>query len=112
LCRMRTPAGETVAAAHFHEAMLDGEIALQLTERMLDMVTSDMRRWLDLGLPLQHVGINLSAADFHTGNLRAKLDEHLIGKGVPLDHVILEVTESVYLGPRDHTVGDEIRALR
>jgi EAL domain-containing protein (putative c-di-GMP-specific phosphodiesterase class I) len=32
--------------------------------------------------------------------------------GVPLKHVILEVTESVYLGQRDHVVADEIKSLR
>lgn len=112
LCRMRTASGDVVAAAHFHEAMLDGDIALQITELMLVTVAADMRRWLDLGLPLQHVGLNLSAADFHTGNLQAKLQEHFTAKGVPLEHVILEVTESVYLDPRDHMIGEEISTFR
>ena len=32
--------------------------------------------------------------------------------GVPPRHVILKVTESVYLGERDHVVADEIKVLR
>jgi len=112
LCRMRTPSGDVIAAGHFHEAMLDGDIALQLSERMLGMIAADMRHWLDLGLPLQHVGINLSAADLHSGELRRALHRHFTATGVPLEHLILEVTESVYLDPRDHSIADEIAALR
>jgi EAL domain-containing protein (putative c-di-GMP-specific phosphodiesterase class I) len=79
---------------------------------MLRTVAFDMRRWLDMGLPLQHIGINLSAADFHAGNLQERLCTVFADAGVPLKHVILEVTESVYLGQRDRVVADEIKASR
>jgi EAL domain-containing protein (putative c-di-GMP-specific phosphodiesterase class I) len=112
LCRMTKPAGEIVAAAHFHEATKDARIAGELTQRMLQRVAGDIRSWLDEGLPLQHVGINLSASDFRGGSLRDRLCRIFEDADVPLDHVILEVTESVYLGHRDHVVADEIKALR
>lgn len=112
LCRMTTKTGEIIAAADFQEAMKDAHVAAQLTLQMLQRVAEDMRGWLDLGLPLQHVGINLSAADFHNGNLQQCISETFGKAGVPLKHLILEVTESVYLGQRDHVVADEIKALR
>ncbi|MGO4569533.1 EAL domain-containing protein [Rhizobium sp. 2YAF20] len=112
LCRMTTPSGEVIAAARFHEATKDVHIAAELTQRMLIRVAADMRDWLERGLPFQHVGINLSAADFRGGNLRERLCRIFSEAEVPLDHVILEVTESVYLGQRDHVVADEINALR
>lgn len=112
LARMRTSGGELISAAHFHEATLDGHIAAQLTDRMIALVSADMRRWLDMGLPLQHVGINLSAADFRVDDLQGRLCEAFMAAGVPLDHLIIEVTESVYLGKGDHVVADEIKALR
>jgi diguanylate cyclase (GGDEF)-like protein len=112
LCRMTTSSGEIIAAANFHEATKDAHIAAELTQRMLSRVASDIRTWLDMGLPLQHVGINLSAVDFHAGNLRERLCRVFGDAGVPLEHIILEVTESVYLGQRDHVVADEIKALR
>ena len=112
LCRMTTIGGEIVAAAHFHEATKDAQVAGELTQRMLQRVARDIRNWLDEGLPLQHVGINLSAADFRGGGLRDRLCRIFDDSDVPLDHVILEVTESVYLGHRDHVVADEIMALR
>ncbi|MGO8183141.1 EAL domain-containing protein, partial [Rhizobium leguminosarum] len=57
LCRMTTPSGEIIAAAHFHEATKDAHIAAELTQRMLVRVARDIRSWLARGLPLQHVGI-------------------------------------------------------
>ncbi|MBB3644455.1 diguanylate cyclase (GGDEF)-like protein [Rhizobium sp. BK619] len=112
LCRMTTPSGEVIAAAHFQEATKDARVAAELTQRMMTSVAHDMRSWLDAGLPLQHVGINLSAADFRAGGLREKICKAFDEAEVPLDHVILEVTESVYLGQRDHVVAAEIKALR
>jgi diguanylate cyclase (GGDEF)-like protein len=112
LCRMTTPSGELIAAAHFQEATKDAHVAAELTQRMMARVARDMRTWLDAGLPLQHVGINLSAADFRGGALRERIYKAFGEAGVPLRHVILEVTESVYLGQRDHVVATEIKALR
>lgn len=112
LCRMTTTSGEIIAAANFHEATKDAHVAAKLTECMLLCVARDMRAWLDGGLPFQHVGINLSAADFHAGHLQERLCAIFADAGVPLKHVILEVTESVYLGQRDHVVAEEIKSLR
>jgi diguanylate cyclase (GGDEF)-like protein len=112
LCRMRTASGEIIAAANFHEATKDAHVAADMTQRMLLRVAADMRRWIDMGLPFQHVGINLAAADFHAGNLQERLCSIFADADVPLRHIILEVTESVYLGQRDHVVAKEIKALR
>lgn len=112
LCRMTTLSGEIVAAANFHEATTDARVAAELTQRMLLRVAADVRFWLDMGFPFQHVGVNLSAADFHAGNLGQRLSDVFENAGVPLEHIILEVTEAVYLTQRDHVVADEIKALR
>jgi EAL domain-containing protein (putative c-di-GMP-specific phosphodiesterase class I) len=112
LCRMTTRSGDIIPAASFHEATKDAQVAAHLTQRMLTRVAADARRWLDAGISFQHVGINLSAADFHGGNLADRICSIFENAGVPLKHVILEVTESVYIGQRDHVVADEIKVLR
>jgi len=112
LARMRTPNGDIVSAAHFHEATKDAQVAAELTQCMLEQVAHDMRVWLDEGLPLQHVGVNLSAADLAGGNLNERLCTAFADAGVPLKHVIVEVTESVYFGQGGFDIGDEIRQLR
>jgi diguanylate cyclase (GGDEF)-like protein len=111
LCRMKAASGAIIPAADFHEATKDAQVAAELTQCMLVKVSSDARRWLEKGLPFQHVGINLSAADPHS-TLQQRLCEIFGEAGVPLQHIILEVTESVYLGRTDHAISDEIEQLR
>ncbi|MBZ9922675.1 EAL domain-containing protein, partial [Mesorhizobium sp. BR1-1-7] len=112
LCRLRKPDGEIVSAAVFHQATSDVSVASHLTERMMAIVAADARSWLDQGIPLQHVGINISSADFHSGTLYGRLEAAFGRENVPLKYIILEVTESVYLGQRDPVVAREIKALR
>ncbi|AYE99772.1 putative bifunctional diguanylate cyclase/phosphodiesterase [Paracoccus yeei] len=112
LCRMRTPEGELISAAAFHEATTDAHVAAELTRHMVATVASDIVYWRDQGLPLQHVGLNVSTADFYTGSLARKLAEAFGRAGVPLGHLLLEVSEDVYIGRRDRVVAREIEALR
>ena len=111
LCRMRI--GDTiVSAASFHEATADSQVATSLTARMMTLVAADLRKWLDQGIPFQHVGINISSADLSGGAVEQVLTAAFEREGVPLDHVILEVTETVYMGRGDQAIQKAIRALR
>lgn len=112
LCRLIRPDGEIVSAVAFHQATADVHVASDLTQRMLSIVASDVRSWLEIGIPFQHVGINISSADLHGGKLYDRLRAVFDAEHVPLKHVILEVTESVYLGQQDPIVAREIKALR
>jgi diguanylate cyclase (GGDEF)-like protein len=111
LCRMRL-GDRIVAAADFHEATKDVHVAIELTARMIAIVAADVRAWLDMGIPFQHVGINVSSADINGGALEGVLAAEFEKNEVPLKHVILEVTESVYLGDRDRSIGKSIEGLR
>ncbi|MDB5551205.1 MAG: diguanylate cyclase protein [Rhizobium sp.] len=112
LCRMIGPDGSIISASHFHEATKDARVAAALTRRMLCQVAGDVGGWIRRGIPFQHVGINISAADFQGGGLSDLLSEAFGAEGVPLSHAILEVTESVYISQRDKTIANEIKALR
>lgn len=112
LCRLITPGGEIVPAGVFSEAISDARIASALTDRMLGLIGDDMRRWLDMGLPLQHMGVNATSADFRSGNLRDTLMNVFGARGIPVNSVTLEVTERVYIGEHDHVVSDAVQALR
>ncbi|MEG3085036.1 GGDEF domain-containing protein [Sphingomonas sp. PB2P12] len=111
LCRMRI-GDRVVAAADFQEATKDVDVATALTARMVALVAADLRRWLDMGIPFQHVGINVSSADLCGGSVERVLTAAFEREGVPLHHVILEITETVYMGDGDHAVQAAIRALR
>jgi diguanylate cyclase (GGDEF)-like protein len=110
LCRMRV-GKQIVPAAAFHEATTDAHVAIELTARMMSLVAADVRGWLDLGIPFQHVGINISSADMH-GRVHEMLEDAFAAQCVPLKHVILEVTESVYMGHGDRIVQKAVEKLR
>ncbi len=112
LARLIGENGEIVPAASFYEATSDVRIASRLTRTMLNIVAADVRKWLDLGIPFPHVGINVCSADFHGGRLCAQLVETFGASNVPLDHVILEITESVYMSRQDPVVPRTIKAMR
>jgi diguanylate cyclase (GGDEF)-like protein len=112
LCRLITPAGEVVSAAEFCEATSDAHAAYALTERMLTQIAADVRMWLDLGIPFQHVGLNVSFADIHRGKLGRRLADAFALQDVPLRHLIVEITENVYMGRSDHVIAREVKALR
>lgn len=112
LCRLITADGEAISAASFHEATSDARIASQLTRRMMAIAASDARKWLDMGIPFQHVGINISSADFYGGKLEQYLSAAFGRENVSLEHVILEVTESVYMRRQDQVVARAIESMR
>lgn len=112
LARMRTPDGRIISAGAFQAALSDPKVAYSLTDRMLAQVARDVRRWIDLGIPFQHVGVNFSAADFSRDELEIRLAAAFDVERVPLKHVILEVTESVHMGGLGNTIAKSIERLR
>ncbi len=112
LARIRLANGEVLPAAVFHEATKDAHVAASLTRLMINCISMDIGHWLRSGIPIQHVGINLSAADFQCEDFPQSLQAVFEREGVPLHHAILEVTESVYLGGRDQIVAKKIAAMR
>ncbi|MFN4209548.1 MAG: EAL domain-containing protein, partial [Devosia sp.] len=112
LARMRLPDGRIASAGEFHAALADPRIAWQLTGQMLTRIAADIRHWLDMGIPFQHVGINVTTGDFQRGDLESRIVDTFGRAGVPLKHLILEVNESVYMAGGDQMVPKAVSALR
>jgi diguanylate cyclase (GGDEF)-like protein len=105
LARMRTADGQIVTAGEFRAAFSDSNVACRTTDRIIAQVARDLRCWLDAGIFVPHVGVNLSTADFQRDDLERRLSEHFDRAGVPLRHLLLEVTETVLMGdPNDNAV--------
>jgi diguanylate cyclase (GGDEF)-like protein len=111
LARMRLPDGRIATAGEFHAALADPRIAWQLTGQILTQVAADIRYWLDMGIPFQHVGINVGTGDFLRGDLETRIVETFERAAVPLHHVVLEVNEAVYMGG-SRAVSETVSALR
>ncbi len=109
LVRIRTREGEILSAGDFAMGLADSKNAFRVTNCMLDHVASAMRGWLDKGLELRHVAVNLSTIDFRRGNLEERLCAPFEARGVPLHHLLIEVTENVLM---DQEVASQITRLR
>ena len=109
LARIQTPEGDIIAAGDFRTAFSDSNVACRTTDRMIAQVARDLRYWLDAGIAAPHVGINLSTADFQHEDLEQRLSRHFDREGVPLKHLLLEVTETVLM---NGTNDDAVRAIK
>lgn len=112
LCRVMDHDRLRMPEEQFHLAMSDAATAVRLTERMLIQVARAVRSWLDSGIPFQHVGVNVAVGDFQGGDLEQRIAGIFDRFDVPLKHVLLEVTELVYLGKSDLMVAEAVKALR
>jgi diguanylate cyclase (GGDEF)-like protein len=112
LFRVRTPQGGVVRAGQLAGAMSAPSTASLITDRMLALVARDLRRWLDRGIRLQHVSVNVSMADFRRGDLRERIVAAFSRHAVPLSHLLLEVTETVPLDDGDSKIASAIEQLR
>lgn len=112
LARIRRPDGEVVTAGEFRAALSDPNVAFRLTGEMLKQVAKDTRAWLDDGIAIAHVAINLSTADFYRDDLECRLSEAYDAEAVPLKHLLLEVTETVLMDGQDNKAARAIKRLR
>ena len=98
LLRWRDRDGELCGPDVLRAAFEDPSLGSLLSDRMLDKVLDDVRRWLRAGVDFGHVAINVAAADFRTGRFAETLLERLEQKRVPPSCIQIEVTETVFLG--------------
>ena len=112
LCRIVAPNGDIIPATAFSDALSDAQVACALTELMVSRVVADAAKWLELRIPLQHVGLNVSSADIYRGKLGGRLAAALIERNVPLELLTVEITENIYMGRRDRVIAREIRTMR
>ncbi|MEF2550735.1 EAL domain-containing protein [Aurantimonas sp. A2-1-M11] len=112
LARMVMPDGQIVPAGTFAAALSDNKVASRLSDRMFARIARDLAAWIGSGLPFQHVGINLAAADFDRGDLETRLLAPLEAAGVPFRHLVVEVTENVFLDGLGENVAESLTRLR
>jgi len=112
LARMVTPDGKVVQAKDFHHALSDPKITHDLTGLMLNEIAAELRRWHDQGLPPLLLGLNVSTADIERGDLESRIVRIFARYEVPLERLVLEVTEKAMMDIDDTIVGRTIDGLR
>ncbi|WP_267394538.1 MULTISPECIES: EAL domain-containing protein [unclassified Sphingomonas] len=111
LLRWRDRQGSLHLPGTIAAAFEDLDLAVALSERMLERIVVDMRDWLDRGIDFGRVAVNLSPAEFRHESLADRIMERLHGAGVPPSRLELEVTETVFLGRDAECVGQTLDAF-
>ncbi|MDB5705979.1 MAG: hypothetical protein JWN66_3095 [Sphingomonas bacterium] len=97
--------------AEIRAAFDDPDLAIEITDRMLDRVTADLRRWLDRGFDPICVAVNTSANDFRYDDFAERVLASLAARRLPAHRLEIEVTETVFLGRGAQYVDRALRML-
>lgn len=89
----------------------DMNVAVALSDRMLDRIAGDLRGWLDRGLDPGRVAINLSPAEFRHDKVVDRVLEPFARAGIPFDRIEVEITETVLLGRDTEKVARDLAAF-
>ena len=97
LLRWRHPQRGLLAAGDFISQAEASGVILQIGRWVIDNVCRQIRHWIDAGMPLLPVAVNLSARQFRQKDLVANLREAMQKHRVDAEWVELEVTESALM---------------
>jgi EAL domain-containing protein (putative c-di-GMP-specific phosphodiesterase class I) len=111
LLRWRHPSRGIQLPETISAAFEDIDLAAAISDRMIDGAIADMRGWLDRGVDFGHVAINASAAEFRRGDFAERLLARLTAAAIPVHHMQLEVTETVFLGRGADCVDHALKTL-
>jgi EAL domain-containing protein (putative c-di-GMP-specific phosphodiesterase class I) len=95
LLRWQHPTLGNVSPAEFIPIAEESGLILPIGEWVLRTATLQMRTWLDAGLPLQQVAVNLSAVQFRHVNLPELVTRVLADAQLLPQYLELELTEGV-----------------
>ncbi len=93
-----------VSPARFVPLAEEHGLILPIGDWVLRTACSQVRRWLDEGLPAVPVAVNMSALQFRRPGLAERLQEILADTGLPARFLELELTESIVMHQAEATI--------
>lgn len=111
LLRWDSPSRGQVSPSVFIPAAEECGLIIQLGEWILRTACLQMRQWIDQGVDVPVVAVNLSARQFVVGKLVAIVQQALQDACIPASRLELEITESMIMANPDEAVAI-LRELR
>jgi diguanylate cyclase (GGDEF)-like protein/PAS domain S-box-containing protein len=113
LVRWQSPELGEVPPAQFIPLAEDCGLILALGDWVLREACAQMKRWLDIGLPLDTMAVNLSPRQFSRPGLITRLRKILDETGLPARYLELEITEGAIMdyGPDSIACLSELKGL-
>lgn len=112
LLRIRSEDDKILPPSEIAAAFADAEISVQLTDRMLDRILSDLADWRARGFDPGRMAVNVSAADFLQHGLVDRLRSRANAFDQSLSAFDVEVTETVLIGQLGAGVSRVLMELR
>jgi diguanylate cyclase (GGDEF)-like protein/PAS domain S-box-containing protein len=97
LARWHHPELGQVSPDRFIPVAEETGLILSIGDWVLREACRQMRQWLDQGLGLQQVAVNVSGKQVRHGDLVERVKQALADTGLPPEHLELEITESVIM---------------
>ena len=94
LLRWSHPDAGQILPGEFIEVAEDTRISSEILRFVLNRVCRDARKWLDDGLDMARVSVNVSALDLSSETFADEVEQALRSSGLPADRLEIEVTET------------------
>lgn len=104
LIRFRHPQKGLIWSIDYVEVLEDMGIIIPIGEWVLRTACSQFKAWLNVGLPINHVAVNLSAHQFRSKRLVNVVAESLENSGLEPECLELELTERLLSENTDSTI--------
>lgn len=111
LLRWRHGAVGLIAPDRFIPLAEDTGLIIPIGEWVLRGACGQAQRWLEAGLPLERISVNLAGPQIQRGDIVATVERILADTGLPPGKLELEVTESFVMGREDAAI-TTLRRLR
>lgn len=111
LMRWLHPEQGVLAPGAFAPVFEDRELMAAIGAHMSQAVMTDMRRWTDLGLEFNRVGINVTEADLCDSQFCEKLKQQLTEFGLKPDQFVVEITENTVFSDESGNILSQVREL-
>lgn len=105
LVRWQIPGVGLLSPSRFIPLAEETGLIVPLGEWVLRTACARMKTWLDAGLPLEMLAVNLSPRQFQQGDLHERIRAILAETGLMSRHLELEITETALIedGPENET---------
>jgi diguanylate cyclase (GGDEF)-like protein len=104
LVRWQRPGAGTVSPAEFIPVAEDTGLIIPIGEWVLRKALAQTRIWVDNGLPVCRLAVNICARQFRQGDVAAMISDALRQSGLDGSYLEVEITESVLMEDTDATV--------
>lgn len=104
LIRWRHPERGLVPPNDFIPLAEETGLILPIGEWVIGEACRQIRAWMDDGLPLIPVAVNLSARQFHQPDLVQRIESALAAQDLPPQALVLEITESTVMDKAESTI--------